>query len=124
MGSPMVAGQEPVKLSSSQKKETVDTIAEHHIGFGHEFHESLAKMEPTSMHIDPIEELRHRRWARENYVPADARDDSWHAIILEEMLQRDTELRELERNRGPKYAVAESLSQRAPMHAPLTSTEA
>ncbi len=45
-----------------------------------------------SMQVDPIEELRLRRWAREIYVPADDRDESWHPIILEEMLCRDEEL--------------------------------
>ncbi len=52
-----------------------------------------------SMQVDPIEELRLRRWAREIYVPADDRDESWHPIILEEMLCRDEELHEWESTR-------------------------
>ncbi len=44
--------------------------------------------------VDFIEELRLRRWARENYVPADERDVSWHPIILEEMRRKDGEVSE------------------------------
>jgi hypothetical protein len=44
--------------------------------------------------IDMIEELRLRRWARENYVPAAERDATWHPIILEEMSRKDGEARE------------------------------
>jgi hypothetical protein len=44
--------------------------------------------------IDVIEEFRLRRWARENYVPADQRDRAWHPIILEEMRHRDGEVSE------------------------------
>ena len=44
--------------------------------------------------IDLIEELRLRRWARENYVPADERDTRWHPIILEEMHRKDGEVSE------------------------------
>ena len=43
---------------------------------------------------DLIEELRLRRWARENYVPADERDAGWHPIILEEMRRKDGEVHE------------------------------
>jgi hypothetical protein len=42
--------------------------------------------------IDFIEELRLRRWARENYVPSDERDTAWHPIILEEMRCKDGEV--------------------------------
>ena len=42
--------------------------------------------------LDLIEELRLRRWARENYVPSDERDTSWHPIILEEMRRKDGEV--------------------------------
>lgn len=45
--------------------------------------------------IDLIEELRLRRWARENYVPSDERDARWHPIILEEMRRRDGEVSEM-----------------------------
>ena len=42
--------------------------------------------------VDFIEELRLRRWARENYVPANERNTSWHPIILDEMHHRDSEV--------------------------------
>jgi hypothetical protein len=42
--------------------------------------------------IDVIEEMRLRTWARQNYVPADERDDDGvHPIILDEMLRKDHE---------------------------------
>ena len=41
--------------------------------------------------LDLIEELRLRRWARENYVPNDQRLDDWHPVVLEEMQARDAE---------------------------------
>lgn len=44
--------------------------------------------------VDLIEELRLRRWARENYVPVAERDATWHPIILEEMSRKDVEARE------------------------------
>lgn len=44
--------------------------------------------------LDLIEELRLRRWARENYVPSDERDTAWHPIILEEMRRKDGEASE------------------------------
>ena len=46
--------------------------------------------------VDFIEELRLRRWARENYVPVDSRVVHWHPMILEEMQQRDLEQVEAE----------------------------
>jgi hypothetical protein len=49
--------------------------------------------ESTRSDIDPIRELRLRRWARENYVPPDDRESSWHPIVLDEMRARDVELR-------------------------------
>jgi hypothetical protein len=42
--------------------------------------------------VDLIEELRLRRWARENYVPSEQRSRSWHPVILEEMLRKDAEV--------------------------------
>jgi len=39
--------------------------------------------------VDFIEELQLRRWARENYVPAESRVVHWHPVILDEMQQRD-----------------------------------
>lgn len=44
-----------------------------------------------SPEIDFIEELRLRRWARENYVPFPERDTAWHPIILDEMTRKDGE---------------------------------
>ncbi len=44
--------------------------------------------------IDLIEELSYRRWARENYMPAEQRDAGWHPVILHEMACRDQELAE------------------------------
>lgn len=44
--------------------------------------------------IDLIRELRLRQWARTNYVPADMRSPSWHALVLDEMRRRDAELSE------------------------------
>ena len=43
----------------------------------------------SNVTIDPVEELRLRRWARENYVSADLRDSHWHAVVLDEMRQKD-----------------------------------
>jgi hypothetical protein len=41
--------------------------------------------------VDFIEELRLRRWARENYVPRTKRQKTWHPIVHEEMEKKDTE---------------------------------
>jgi len=46
--------------------------------------------------LDFIEELRLRRWARENYVPRDRREQSWHPVILDEMSQKDVDMAEVE----------------------------
>jgi len=48
----------------------------------------------TPADVDVIEELRLRRWARENYVPSPQRDTSWHPIIHEEMNSKDGEYAE------------------------------
>ena len=42
--------------------------------------------------LDFIEELRLRRWARENYVPAERRTADWHSVVLDEMVRKDREL--------------------------------
>jgi hypothetical protein len=42
--------------------------------------------------LDVIEELRLRRWARENYVPRSRRQLSWHPIVHEEMEKKDREV--------------------------------
>lgn len=41
--------------------------------------------------VDLVEEMRFRTWARKNYVAACDRDDSWHPIVLDEMLRIDEE---------------------------------
>ena len=41
--------------------------------------------------VDILKELRLRRWARENYVPAEDRPNSWHPIVLDEMSAKDAE---------------------------------
>ena len=48
-------------------------------------------MQATLEHIDFIEELRLRRWARENYVPTVEREESWHPVVLDEMRSKDEE---------------------------------
>ena len=45
----------------------------------------------VSVELDLIEELRLRRWARENYVPRSQRRPSWHRVVLEEMSKKDGE---------------------------------
>jgi hypothetical protein len=46
--------------------------------------------------LDFIQELRLRRWARENYVPSEQRDSSWHPVILDEMSKKDDETEVME----------------------------
>jgi hypothetical protein len=41
--------------------------------------------------VDFIEELRLRRWARENYVPPGLRQPSWHPVVHDEMKRKDNE---------------------------------
>ena len=41
--------------------------------------------------LDFIEELRLRRWARENYVPRGQRQSSWHPVVHEEMAKKEVE---------------------------------
>jgi len=43
------------------------------------------------MDLDFIEELRMRRWARENYVAPEERSQKWHPVIREEMEKKDNE---------------------------------
>ncbi len=45
----------------------------------------------VSSELDLIEELRLRRWARENYVPRGQRQKTWHPIVHEEMRKKDGE---------------------------------
>lgn len=48
-------------------------------------------MHATLTEVDFIEEIRLRRWARENYVPVDDRNESWHPVVLDEMHAKDVE---------------------------------
>jgi hypothetical protein len=54
--------------------------------------------------LDFIEELRMRRWARENYVPPNLRKHSWHPVVHEEMEKKDLETGEGQTS--PAYAFA------------------
>ena len=54
--------------------------------------QAVATLE-DGIHIDPIEEMRLRTWARENYAPSEERDSHWHPIILDEMRRKDGERR-------------------------------
>lgn len=42
--------------------------------------------------LDLIDELRMRRWARENYVPEESREKTWHPVIHDEMTKKDQDL--------------------------------
>ena len=42
--------------------------------------------------LDFIEELRLRRWARENYVARGQRQKSWHPVVHEEMAKKDADM--------------------------------
>ena len=42
--------------------------------------------------LDVVEELRLRRWARVNYVPADERQGDWHPVVHDEMRHKEDEL--------------------------------
>ena len=46
--------------------------------------------------VDFIEELRLRRWARENYVQPSQRQLYWHPVILDEMDRKDDEVADVE----------------------------
>jgi hypothetical protein len=48
-------------------------------------------MHATVTELDFIEEIRLRCWARENYVPLDDREESWHPVVLHEMRMKDLE---------------------------------
>jgi hypothetical protein len=56
--------------------------------------------------LDLIEELRMRRWARENYVPSSQRQPTWHPVIHEEMSRKDRERSEPDAT--PHYAWSKS----------------
>ncbi|QDT15893.1 hypothetical protein [Alienimonas californiensis] len=46
---------------------------------------------PLAASLDPIAELKLRRWAREHHVPAAERDPLWHPVVWQEMAARDRE---------------------------------
>jgi hypothetical protein len=56
----------------------------------------MVMLSSVAAELDFIEELRLRRWARENYVPRTQRQLSWHPVILDEMDRKDLELCEAE----------------------------
>lgn len=60
----------------------------------------------VSAEMDLIEELRLRRWARENYVPDGQRQHSWHPVVREEMARKDHE--RIDVASEPAYAFAKS----------------
>ncbi len=49
-------------------------------------------MSGVSAELDFIEELRLRRWARENYVPPEQRKATWHPVVHEEMEKKDRDM--------------------------------
>ncbi len=51
-------------------------------------------MTVAGLEVDLVEELRLRRWARQNYVPGGKRPKDWHPVIHDEMLRKDRELAE------------------------------
>jgi hypothetical protein len=53
---------------------------------------AYAFVESDDRGTDLVQELRLRRWARENYVPVEQRDQSWHGHVLDEMQRKDHEL--------------------------------
>ncbi len=62
--------------------------------------------------MDFVRELRLRQWARQHFVPADARRSTWHPVVLDEMHRRDQELsdsaRRTELTTPPSEPVPES----------------
>jgi hypothetical protein len=63
-------------------------------------------MSSVMAELDFIEELRLRRWARENWVPPEERSDSWHPIVHQEMEKKETEMG-APLVRPPAYALIE-----------------
>ncbi|GAB4157326.1 MAG: hypothetical protein Tsb009_34400 [Planctomycetaceae bacterium] len=45
----------------------------------------------SEIHVDAIQEIRLRIWARKNYVPVSERGDDLHPVILDEMGRIDNE---------------------------------
>ena len=57
---------------------------------------------PLNGVLDPIAELRLRRWARERHVPAENRDPRWHPVVWQEMAAKDAERAAAESRRGAR----------------------
>jgi len=55
--------------------------------------------------LDLAREIGLRRWARLNYVPSEMRPATWHPVVLNEMLARDSELAEMAtpHHASPRY---------------------
>lgn len=53
-------------------------------------------MQASLTELDFIEEIRLRRWARENFVALDDRSESWHPVVLDEMRMKDIEAQQAE----------------------------
>ena len=51
----------------------------------------VAVMLEPIQELDPVEEIRLRTWARQNYAPQGERNRSWHPVILDEMRRKDRE---------------------------------
>src|SRR5690242_15556054 len=84
----------PVLVRNSRKKMPIPPCP---VGLGRYIasnHSTFRRIEyPNSMRervmsssvladLDFIEELRLRRWARENFVPVEQRQSNWHPVIL------------------------------------------
>ena len=54
--------------------------------------EKLRMSDASMTGLDLTREFRLRRWARRNYVSVENRSAEWHAIVLDEMRQRELEL--------------------------------
>lgn len=54
--------------------------------------------------LDFIEELKLRRWARENYVPRGRRQIAWHPVVHEEMERKEHDIAHVEKT--PTFAGA------------------
>ena len=52
----------------------------------------IAQVIETEGLVDLIEEIRLRTWARLNYAAPEQRDDTWHPVVLDEMIRKDVEV--------------------------------
>jgi hypothetical protein len=53
-------------------------------------------MKSVTAELDFIEELKLRRWARENYTSPEDRRPEWHPVVHDEMSKKDLEMVEVE----------------------------